>query len=166
MQIELPAVYAVCWGLSRTMSAVSLRSVRVSEASTHKAGLLLPSSVECRIVRGWRAGPLLCHLKACMGLGDSPSAEGGYVGVGREGDLGGAIRGHGLLCCLQPLCCLEWWHMGWVGFLLIAECKSAPSVPRRDVRGLSPLSRYPWSGPHIAEPSYDSGKICTAGSPL
>lgn len=81
---------------------------------------------------------------------------------GRRRRSGGAIAGHGFLCCLQPLCCPEWWHMGSVGFVLIAECKSAPSVPRRDVRGLSPLSRYPWSGPHIAEPSYDSGKICTA----
>lgn len=36
---------------------------------------------------------ILCQLKACIGLGNSASAEGGCVGVGGEGDLGEQLQG-------------------------------------------------------------------------
>lgn len=67
---------------------------------------------------------ILSQLKACIGLGNSTSAEG--VWVGGEGDLGERLGG--MVCCAACSPCVVWNGDTWVQWGLF-ELQSA-SQPR------------------------------------
>lgn len=146
------------------------RSVWVFVFETHLPQGWFVAALQCwvRICQMLESGSVdlsakcLCRLRlhCCVLRWAARSSSAQVLCVGMVADL--AEWETSLLCYLQPVRCWRWWHIGSVRFVLIAECKSASSVPCGDVRGLPPLSRYPWPGPHIAEPSHDSGKRCIA----